>query len=253
MSAKAPPLERYIRILEVLAALPNGVGAGELASVLDLPRPTIHRLLGVLLDTRLVEQTVGNGYQLTDRVRHLAVLGLDERLLTPLLGPILKEVAEATSMTAYIGKIEGHKVVSLMMEAPEELWRAFVLPGRAFAPHAAAGAKAILAYQPESLVRKALVEGGMAPFTRHTHTAVEQVLADLAAVRQRGYATCIREIDEELFALAVPIFTVGDAVVMSLGITAPLARQPVEDMAETARHLAQYAERMGLLLRKRGA
>lgn len=250
MTTKAPPLERYIRILEVLAGLPDGVSAGELAGLLNVPRPTIHRLLNVMLDTRLIEQTAGGGYQLADRVRMLALMGLNEALLGPLFAPILREAAEATRMTVYIGKLEGTRVVSLMMDAPGEHWRGFVLPGRVFAPHAAAGAKAILAYQPEALVRQALAEGGMERFTPYTIDTIEGVLADLEQVRRRGYATCIREIDEGLFALSVPIFTGPGQAVMSLGMTAPLNRLTPEQRPQAAAELGRFAERMAFLLRR---
>jgi DNA-binding IclR family transcriptional regulator len=232
-----------------LAGLPGGVSAGELAGLLNVPRPTIHRLLNVMLDTRLIEQAAG-GYQLSDRVRTLALMGLNEPLLTPILEPILREVAEATRMTVYIGKLEGIRVVSLMMDMPGEHWRGYVLPGRVFPPHAAAGAKAILAYQPEALVREALDDGGMERFTPHTMTEVDDVLADLKQVRKRGFATCIREIDEALFALSVPIFTGPKRAIMSLGVTAPLSRLPPERMPEAAAELSRFADRMALLLRR---
>src|SRR5690554_3695380 len=102
-TSKAPPLERYVRILEVLAAFHEGVTAGELGVILDLPRPTVHRLLNVMIETRIVEQVNSSRYCLGTRMSHLALVGADELWLEPLMRPILREVVEATGLTAYIG------------------------------------------------------------------------------------------------------------------------------------------------------
>jgi DNA-binding IclR family transcriptional regulator len=249
--SQAPPLERYVRILEVLAASRNGVSASELGGVLGLPRATIHRLLKGMIDTGIVEPATGSRYRLGDRIRHLAVLGADERWYEPVLRPILREVVESTGLTSYISKLDGIRVVGLMMESPEDPWRGYVLPGRDFAPHAAASAKAVLAYQPPAVIERALLDSGLERLTAHTIVDQAKILEDYDNVRRSGYATCIGEIDEELVALAVPIPIHGLAVSMSLGVTTSLLRLSPEQLPDMADRLKPFAARIGAMLGKR--
>jgi DNA-binding IclR family transcriptional regulator len=125
--------------------------------------------------------------------------------------------------TCYVAKMEGHAVRSIAMESPDSPWRGFVLPGKILQPHATASAKTIMAFQPKDIVDKAL-NGPLEKLTKHTLTTRAAVEADYKKIRERGYGTCIGEVDEALAAVAVPI-SVGDlGIAYSLGVVGPLPR-----------------------------
>src|SRR5215213_1307868 len=50
------PLERYIRILEVVSGFSNGISLGPIAEMLGLPKATAHRLISGLVETGMLEQ-----------------------------------------------------------------------------------------------------------------------------------------------------------------------------------------------------
>lgn len=250
MDDKTTPLERYVRILEAIAASGGRATAGDLVTILDLPRPTVHRLLRSLLDTQLIEKLSENRYGIAERMQRMSLLAADDRWFEPVLRPIVVEAAEAFNMTTYVGRYDGRNVVSIMMESPEEPWRAYVLPGREFAPHAAAGAKAILAFQPQKTVELQLREQRLPRFTPKTLVSVEDVLDDYVEVRRRQYGSCLGEIDESINALAVPVMA-HRQVVMSIGITAPVATLPAAQLAAFAERLQPYARRVTALLEAR--
>jgi len=247
MDDRSTPLERYVRILEALAASGGGATAGDLVAILGLPRPSIHRLLKSMLDAQLIDKLPGNRYVVGDRMQRISLLAAEDRWFEPVLRPIVVEIADAFQMTTYVGKYTGKSVVSIMVESPEEPWRGYVLPGRDFAPHAAAGAKAILAFHPEPSVSGILVNSGLPQFTSKTLTNLAEVLAEYAETRRKGYGSCIGEIDEGLNALAVPIKAHGE-VNMSIGITAPVATLPSGQMQAFADRLQRYSERIARLV-----
>jgi DNA-binding IclR family transcriptional regulator len=129
------------------------------------------------------------------------------------------------------------------MEAPEIRWRGFILPGKNMAPHAAASAKAILAFQSDTVIEAALSEE-LPQFTSNTTTKRTQILQDYEQVKQQGYATCIGEIDELLAAVAVPIRIPHLGVIYSLGLTGPLKRLVSKDLKLLAGTMTVYAERI---------
>lgn len=117
----------------------------------------------------------------------------------------------------------GAPVVIAVSQAPEVQWRSYVQPGIEMPPNAAATAKAIIAFQKESLIATALVEP-LPRLTVHTQTDPASVRKELAEVRRLGHATCVGEIDEGLAAIAVPVMLPDGQVFHALGMTGPLAR-----------------------------
>ncbi|HZQ59965.1 MAG TPA: helix-turn-helix domain-containing protein, partial [Casimicrobiaceae bacterium] len=53
------PLERYLRIIELVAAFPAGIGISQITEITGLPKTTVHRLLRGLLRAGAVQ--LGNG------------------------------------------------------------------------------------------------------------------------------------------------------------------------------------------------
>ncbi len=221
---KLPPLERYFRILEILAAFPDGLSLMEVGRMLGLPKATAHRLLAGLQKSQLVALTApGNAYVLGDRTRRLAVLGTDGSFVKTLTAALLRDLSTEIGETCYVARLEGIQVRSIVMESPDAPWRGFVLPGKTMQPNATACSKAILAFQDDDLVDRALA-GRIIRLTDRTKTDPAAIKAELDAVRGRGYATCLGEVDEALAAVAVPIRVAPVGVIYSLGVVGPLPR-----------------------------
>ncbi len=79
------------------------------------------------------------------------------------------------------------------------------------------------------------------PGTRSPAQAALQ--AELAAVRRDGYATAIAELEDELVAVAAPVFDGTGACVAALSISGPAYRMPPDRLAEFGKLCADQAER----------
>lgn len=241
--SKLPPLERYTRILELLASFPDGLALTEIARMLTLPKTSAHRLLGTMQDSQLVDLAAST-YVLGARVKRLAYASADTEWIGALVRPHLADLAAETDETCYLAKLHGgHRVSSVLMEAPDTPWRGFVLPGKGMAPHAAASAKAILAFQEPHVIDAALAEP-LPRLTAHTCIDSDRIREEYAEVRRQGYATCIGEIDEGLAALGVPVHLQHLGVIYSLGVTGPLQRLKSKNLETLAAVMQRYAERV---------
>ncbi|CAB3813371.1 IclR family transcriptional regulator [Achromobacter sp. K91] len=241
--SKLPPLERYTRILELLASFPDGLALTEIARMLALPKTSAHRLLGTMQDSQLVDLAAST-YVLGARVKRLAYASADTEWIGAVVRPHLADLAAETDETCYLAKLHsGHQVSSVLMEAPDTPWRGFVLPGKGMAPHAAASAKAILAFQAPKVIDAALAEP-LPRLTAHTCVDSRRIRDEYAQVRQQGYATCIGEIDEGLAALGVPVHLPHLGVIYSLGVTGPLQRLKSKNLEALAAIMQRYAERV---------
>ena len=244
---KTPPLERYTRVLEALASFGNGATASETAEALGLPRATTHRLLRAMLDAGLVAQSAPGRYGLGPRMRRLLFLGLEKEWLEALVRPVISDLADRIGETCYLGKLDGDRVLSVMMRSPSREWRGFIVQGKVFPAHAAAAAKAILAYRSPALVASVLA-ADRPKLTPRTKTDLAEIEADLAQVRRTGLALCLGEIEEELTGVAVPVPVPGAEIGWSLGMTGPTSRLTDTAIADIAGILHARAEVVGRII-----
>jgi DNA-binding IclR family transcriptional regulator len=134
-------------------------------------------------------------------------------------------------------RLVGHEVVSVAWAAPSSGLRGYVVPGHTLAPHIAASAKAILAFQSQELIDKALAGPLPRPATttKLDRNAIER---EYSRVREQGYATCWNEMEVGLGAIAVPIEVPDVGVIYSLGTAGlidRLTRRPEHQSVEILR------------------
>lgn len=243
------PLERYVSMLEVLAAFPEGLTLADIANAMGLPMPSVHRLLKALATSGLVEGgSRGLRFRLGTRFKQLIHMGGDTDWLVAITRPYLKQLTADISECCYIARLTGSQVRLVISEAPDVRWRGYVQPGVEAPPHAAASAKAILAFQNEQLVTKALSQD-LPSLTRHTHTDKKWIRKEYAKVREQGYATCIGEMEEGLAALAVPIYLDGIGVLYSLASTGFMERIMENDFHKKVQQLKTTADAIAKAIR----
>jgi len=243
------PLDRYISVLELVAAFPGTLTLTDVAALLDLPKTSAHRLLGGLSRAGLIEGGSGRGraFSLGDRLLRLVHMSAEDGWIAALARPFLHALVEDTGETCYLTRLVGHRVPVVVSESPEVHWRSYVKPGLEMPPHAAATAKAILAFQPEAVVARAIAEP-LPRFTDRTRIDPDWIRREYATIREAGYATCVGEIDEGLAALGVPIVQKGGAVFHCVGMTGPLPRIMNEDLPVRIARLTATATRLSTLL-----
>ena len=233
------PLERYFSALESIAASVDGRSVSEVAESCGLPIATAHRLLQNLQHAGLVVSSGSKrrDYRLGKRLLRLLHAGSDTAWLTISVQPILDKLANEIADTCYLARLVGHEVVSVAWAAPRDGLRGYVVPGHTLAPHVAASAKAILAFQPQTIVDKAL-SGPLPKLTAKTKAKRKDIDKDYRTVRENGYATCWDEMEVGLGAMAMPIHLPETGVIYSLGTAGlidRLTRRPVTETVELLR------------------
>lgn len=242
------PLERYLRLLELIAAFPDRLALTDIANLSDLPKTTAHRLLKGLVKAELA--TGGQGgrsYSIGPRLSRILHATADTGWLEALARPILSELADASGEACYLTKLVDSRVFVAVSEAPEVRWRSYVQPGHEMPPHAAASAKAVIAYQSDELVARALT-ADLPKLTVHTRNDPDWIREEFSRVRQNGYATCIGEVDEGLAAIAAPVRQSDGLVLYAVGMSGPLQRLMGEKLEQNLAALAEGSRRLAAKL-----
>ena len=212
------PLERYFNILENIAISGSELNTSAIAKTCDYPVGTTHRLLQNLLETQLLEKS-GNGgknYQLGQRLLRLLHAGTNSVKIAIAVQSILDNLANELNDTCYLARLVGHKVVSVAMALPIDDVRGHIVPGRTLAPNVAASAKAIMAFQSDEIIEKALA-GPLEKSASETKTDREEIKREYGIIRDRKYATCWNEMENGLGAIAVPIPLPTVGTIYSIG------------------------------------
>lgn len=251
-AAKDSPLERYIAILETVAPFSEGLTASELEAALDLPKTTVNRLLRTLMETGMIDVRItrNRSYRLGHRILRLLSMSPDTSWLVALAQKPLQNLADSTAQSAFIAKFDGTEVRSVTCVAPDTPVRTYVMPGMLMPVNAAASAKAILAFQPASTLKR-ILPSRLERYTERTKTDIDELMAELATVREQGYATDRAEHVHGIGAIAVPIRIPGLEVAYAVGITGPYNRVIEQDFERHRASLAGTASRLGKLLQLR--
>lgn len=231
-------LDRTFAILDLFTIEEPEWTTTEVARRCDLPVATAHRLLAALQRREYVARD-----EHTKRFRlGVAALRLGERArssidLRAVALPVLRWLAEETGETSLLTVLDGARNRSLCLERIESAQplRLSVQPGRLLPLHAGASQKVLLAFMPGA-ERERLLAGPLARLDRATIVDPEELRAELARIRERGYAVSAEETNAGVWGMAAPILDGSGAIVAGLGFAGPLARRR-EDLA--AHHLAR--------------
>ncbi len=243
------PLERYLSILEIVAASNRSLSLTELSSLMELPKPTIHRLVGVLQKSGALQADDGRqrSFRIGRRMWRILQLGQDQRIVMNFAQLVCDRLTQQIMETCYVVKLGVDAVHTVARSVPDQGYRLHVFPGEELPPHAAASAKAILAYQDEDVVGKILQEP-LARMTDRTTTDITAARAELEHVRQHGYAVCDREIDAGIMAYGCPVFLDGAGVLYSIGVTGPCSRLEQKPQEYWVEALQDGARQFAVLL-----
>lgn len=197
-------VERVFDLLNIITASGGESSLSELATKSELPLPTIHRLLRTLVFLGYVRQLPNRSYALGPgliRLGYTASLQLGAHAQ-----PVLKKLVDQLGESANMAMLDGHMVVYVGQAQSSQSMRMFTEVGRRAHTHDTGVGKAILATLPESQVISIVSSMGMPTPTRKSLGTMEDLLADLEKIRERGYAIDDeeQEVGVRCFSMALP-------------------------------------------------
>ena len=217
-------LERAVDILQVLSEGSRELAAGEVAERLSLHKSTIHRLLTVLDQHRLIRRNAETGrYALGLRLFEFGTRAVRGLQLRDQAQPHLDQLARETGETAHICVFDNGEMVSLGYAEGSRSLRMPATVGRRTPAYCSAVGKAMLAFLPESALDEVLARPLQA-CTEKTLVTREALLADLRQVRIRGYSVDNEEIEKGLRCVGGPVWNHTGEVAGAVSVAGPAFR-----------------------------
>ena len=217
---------RTLEIIQCFGGSQVEWALGDLASTVNLPRSTVHRLLGLMQQDGFVEADLKTRrYRPGPELYRIGATLAANMPIIPLAMPILHDIARRSDETtllslfypkqlqkAFVAQVESSRSMRYVIELNV---RGSMLWG--------ASAHAILAFLDEPTIRRALADRETSPSTgaRANRRALAR---ELTRIRAEGYARSVGERVPTAIGLAVPVFGADGLVKGSLSVTYPDSR-----------------------------
>ncbi|MEH2498880.1 IclR family acetate operon transcriptional repressor [Bradyrhizobium sp. AZCC 1678] len=253
MSDKPETLGTVQRVVQVLRHLAETgeTTIKDVSAALGLVPSTCHRMLELLSRDGIVERDpIARSYSVGPeffRLAALVELKHDVRILArPFLQKIVDGCGETGVLSLYLpaecrmifaDKVDSSQLLryQLSMNTPlPVLW--------------GASGRAILAFLPTAEVDRVLKMSDCAPASGEKRPARHQLLSELTAVRERGYAISRGQKIAGAVGINAPVFGASDRVIGSLGVTMPEQRSTRANEAEISRLVTDQAEALSRAL-----
>jgi len=212
-------VERALTVLDTLAE-GEELGTNELARRTRINASTVSRLLATLAAGGFVEHVPETGrYRLGLRLLQLGNAVLSRLDLRRVARPQLEALAAETGETATLSAPGGRDAITVDFVQSEASVQSVARLGRPSIAHATATGKVLLAFGAVELP-----EPPLEVFTPKTITDPRAVEREIERVRERGYAEALGEREEDLNAIAAPVFEARGSLAAILGLQGPASR-----------------------------
>lgn len=204
-------------VIEAMVAIGRPVGLAELARQAEMPKVRVFRFLRTLFQMGYVLQDPETEqYRLSFKLYHLGQAVAEQMDILREARPVMARLSEQTRYTVSLSQVEptGMRILE-MVRSPQPV-EIVTRPGALLDFHASAQGKVALAFGDAQLGQVALQA-----WTAETCTEPAQVLAQLAAIREQGWAEAPNETLPGVSAVSAPVFDLTRKLAATLTIAGP--------------------------------
>lgn len=201
----------------------------QIAEALDVPRSSIYTLLKSLEEVGFLRKlSDGRTYTLGFRLFELGTLAAAQVDIRQAAQQAMTGLMESENLTCHLGMLDERGVFYLLKKQPANALLVNSWEGKRASLVSSGIGKALLAFLDDAELEQYLQmleqeEGGYGRFVTR-----EGLLAELAQIRQRGWALDDREDSPHVRCVAAPVRDLTGRVIASISVTGPEGELPDE-------------------------
>lgn len=236
-------IERMMHLLDILSQHTVPATLKQLATATKLHPSTAHRILGVMVDNRLVDRIEPGMYRLGIRLVELGSLVKSRISVRQEALPHMHELHQALGETVNLSVRRDDEVVYIERTAEGNTMMRVVQIIGAHAPlHITAVGKIFLAADTPQRIAEYVARSGLPRFTDNTLTDAKKLAAELEEIRRRQYAYDNEEAERGVCCVGAGIHNDEGQIVAGLSVSAPTERFR-KTWAEAVRQAAEKISR----------
>jgi len=224
---------KALSLLEHFSELEPELGLSELARRSGIDKSAVHRMLGAMAESGLVEQQADTKlYRIGAGVLRLARVRETAFPISAFVQPVLVALSEETGETAHASLISGASLGNIGTAESKRGNRVSLIAGEVLPFHSTASGFSVMAFGDESLMKKALSRqrAGKTPFTL---TEAEDIRAKVETVRANGYSESDQTNEVDVHGLAAPVFDRTGQACGAVSVATPSHRVTEEGRKKT--------------------
>ncbi|MEQ0558707.1 IclR family transcriptional regulator C-terminal domain-containing protein [Amycolatopsis sp. NEAU-NG30] len=218
-------LERGLAVIKAFHAGAAELTLSDVARATGLTRAAARRFLLTLADLGYV-RTDGKYFSLTARVLELGYSYLSSMTLPEVAQPHLEHLSAAVHESSSVSVLEGTDIVYVARVAVSRIMTVSINVGTRFPAYATSMGHVLLAGLGEAELEAYFAGARLERLTDRTVTAPDRLRAELAKVRDQGWAMVDQELEEGLRSVAAPIHDRQGKVVAAVNLSTHASRTP---------------------------
>ena len=216
---------RALALLERIAAADESPTLEDLTRASGLPKPTVHRILRLLMHGGLVEREIHDKrYTVGARACALAhavqMRSSQRRERRAILARLVEAIGETCNFTMQ----DGNEVVYLERVETSASVRLHMKAGSRVPLHCTASGKLLLSTLAPDQARRLLGPSPLKRYTERTITSVETLERELAKIRASGVGTDVGEYLDGSVCIAVPVRDARGRICAAIAAHGPAPR-----------------------------
>ena len=236
-------IERMMSLLDALARHPAPVNLKQLATETSLHPSTAHRILGVMVENRLVDRIEPGTYRLGIRLLELGNLVKSRISVRQEALPYMQNLHQELGETVNLIVRHDDEVVYIERTAPpSSMMRVVQIIGARAPLHITAVGKIFLAQEGDGTCQEYAKRTGLPRFTDNTLTDSASLARELERIRAQGYAFDNEEAEKGVSCIGAGIYNDEGRLVAGLSVSAPSDRLK-RDWAQNVRQTADKISR----------
>lgn len=219
-------LFKAISILNSFSPSKPELTVTDISDKLDIPKPTVYRMLSCLTKTGLLEKKSGKGTYVIGRTLYtLGSLYLSTTDLFEAAEPVIQAINDITGEVTNVSILDDKGyIVMLLREESKHPLRHVVHVGSTGPAYTRASGKALLSALPDEEIDRLYPEEKLARLTSKTVATRTELKHELEQARKNGFASNSEQAFEGVEAVASVIRNARGTVVAAVAISAPVVR-----------------------------
>lgn len=221
---------RALEIVEAISHSERSLTPADLVEQLEIPKPTVHRLLQQLKSERFIQQDMRGAWTAASRLRRMSFGVLSSQPGKTARQAILTDLARTIGETCGIAVPDGTHM--LYFDRVQTNWPLQInLPVGTHTPiWCTSSGKLYLSTLDAKARRKILEHLPLTRYARNTCTDPESLEVEIQRIREQGFGIDNEEFIDGMVACSVPVLDADGRMLASLFTHCPVIRKSLDEL-----------------------
>ncbi|MCP5448474.1 MAG: IclR family transcriptional regulator [Chromatiaceae bacterium] len=240
-----PTILRGFTVIEKIVQAQRPISAAALIDALNLPKPSVHRILQQLEEEGLIQrEPVNRRYIPGFRLQALVAGVVSHQVLGAPRHAILQTLSDEIGETCNCSMLDGDRIVYFDQVETDRSFRIQLPLGSRLPLHCTASGKLLLAYMEPRQCHRLINAAPLQRKTDRTITDPELLVEELKRIADDGVGIDDEEQLAGVVAVAVPVFNLRNQVCFTIAVHAPKVRKPLAELRQYIPSLKRAAGAM---------